>query len=408
MASLTDKRILAASPGARLVKLPDGEGLYLFIPPSGAKWWRFRYRFAGREQMISFGVYPEVSLAEARRRRAEARRLIADGVNPSEHRKATKTMEADRAANSFEAVAREWFAKMAKVWAPSHSAKIIRRLERDVFPWIGGRPVSELTAPVLLETLRRIEKRGTVETAHRALQNCGQVFRYAVATGRAERDPSGDLRGALAPMKHTHFPAVTEPKEIGVMLRKIEGHSGTFVVQCAIRLAPLLFVRPGELRQAEWSDFDLDAAQWRYLVTKTKTDHIVPLSKQAVAILRELHPLTGRGRYVFPGARDRERPMSDGAIRTAMQRLGIPKEAMSVHGWRATARTALDEVLGFRVDWIEHQLAHSVRDPNGRAYNRTAHLEDRRRMMQAWADWLDRQREGAEVIDLADRRAAVK
>lgn len=408
MASLTDKRILAAQPGARLVKLPDGEGLYLFIPPSGAKWWRFRYRFAGREQMISFGVYPEVSLAEARRRRAEARRLIADGVNPSEHRKATKTMEADRAANSFEAVAREWFAKMAKVWAPSHSAKIIRRLERDVFPWIGGRPVSELTAPVLLETLRRIEKRGTVETAHRALQNCGQVFRYAVATGRAERDPSGDLRGALAPMKHAHFPAVTEPKEIGVMLRKIEGHSGTFVVQCAIRLAPLLFVRPGELRQAEWSDFDLDAAQWRYLVTKTKTDHIVPLSKQAVAILRELHPLTGRGRYVFPGARDRERPMSDGAIRTAMQRLGIPKEAMSVHGWRATARTALDEVLGFRVDWIEHQLAHSVRDPNGRAYNRTAHLEDRRRMMQAWADWLDRQREGAEVIDLADRRAAVK
>jgi integrase len=346
------------------------------------------------------GVYPDVGLAQARGRRDEARKLLAGGIDPSEHRKATKAMRAERAANSFEAVAREWYAKMARRWAPSHAEKVIRRLERDVFPWVGGRPVAEVTAPELLAVLRRIEKRGTVETAHRALQNCGQVFRYAVATGRAERDPSGDLRGALAPMKREHFAAVTDPKDIGPLLRRLDGHSGTLVVQSALRLAPLVFVRPGELRIAKWSEFDLDAAEWRYHVTKTRTDHVVPLATQAVEILRELHPLTGHGRYVFPGARDHEKPMSDAAIRAAMRRLEVPKESMSVHGWRATARTVLDEILGFRVDWIEHQLAHAVRDPNGRAYNRTAHLPERRRMMQQWADWLDKQKSGADVIPL--------
>lgn len=397
---LTDKTIRNAKPGAKPVRLTDGRGLYLEVTPTGGKWWRLRYRFAGKEKLLSMGVYPDTGLATARERRDEARKLLADGIDPSEHRKATKAMRAERAANSFEAVAREWYAKMAPAWAASHGEKVIRRLERDVFPWIGGRPVAEVTAPELLAVLRRIEGRGTVETAHRALQNAGQVFRYAIATGRAERDPSGDLRGSLAPMKHQHFPAVTDAKGIGPLLRMLDGHTGTLVVQSAIRLAPLVFVRPGELRTAEWADFDLDAAEWRYVVTKTKTAHVVPLSAQAVAILRELHPLTGRGRYVFSGARDPGKAMSDAAIRAAMQRLGVPKEIMSVHGWRATARTILDEVLGVRPDLIEHQLAHAVRDPNGRAYNRTAHLPERRKMMQLWADWLDKQKAGADVIQL--------
>lgn len=397
---LTDKAIRNAKPGPKPVRLSDERGLYLEVTPAGGKWWRFRYRHGGKEKLLSMGTYPDTGLAQARERRDEARKLLADGIDPSEHRKATKAMRAERDANSFEAIAREWYAKMAPTWAASHGDKVIRRLERDVFPWIGGRPVADVTAPELLAVLRRIEGRGTIETAHRALQNCGQVFRYAVATGRAERDPSGDLRGALPPMKHEHFAAVTDAKAIGPLLRKLDGHTGTLIVQSAIRLAPLVFVRPGELRMAEWADIDLDAAEWRYVVPKTKTPHIVPLSSQAVAILRDLHPLTGHGRFVFAGVRDHDKPMSDNAIRAAMQRLGIPKEIMSVHGWRATARTILDEVLGERPDLIEHQLAHAVRDPNGRAYNRTAHLPERHRMMQRWADWLDRQRDGAEVIPL--------
>jgi len=397
---LTDTAIRNAKPGPKPIRLRDERGLYLEVAPSGGKWWRFRYLFAGKEKLLSMGTYPDVGLAKARERRDEARKLLADGIDPSQHRKAARAAGTERAANSFEVVAREWYAKMSPRWAASHGDKVIRRLERDLFPWIGARPVAEVTAPELLTVLRRIEGRGTVETAHRALQNCGQVFRYAVATGRAERDPSGDLRGALAPMKHDHFAAVTDAKAIGPLLRKLDGHAGTLVVQSAIRLAPLLFVRPGELRTAEWADIDLDAAEWRYTVSKTRTQHIVPLASQAVAVLRDLHPLTGRGRYVFPGARDHENPMSDAAIRAAMQRLGVPKEVMSVHGWRATARTILDEVLGVRPDLIEHQLAHAVKDPNGRAYNRTAHLPQRREMMQQWADWLDRQRAGAEVIPL--------
>lgn len=397
---LTNTAVRNAKPGAKPIRLWDERGLYLEIAPAGGKYWRLKYRFGGTEKRLALGVYPDVPLAKARERRDEARRLLADGIDPSQHRKATKAMRAERAANSFEAVAREWYAKMAPTWAASHGDKVIRRLERDVFPWLGGVPVADVTAPELLAVLRRIEGRGTVETAHRALQNAGQVFRYAVATGRAERDPSGDLRGALPPMKHEHFAAVTDAKDIGPLLRKLDGHTGTLIVQSAIRLAPLVFVRPGELRMAEWADIDLDAAEWRYVVPKTKTPHIVPLATQAVAILRDLQPLTGHGRYVFSGVRDHEKPMSDAAIRAAMQRLGVPKEIMSVHGFRAMARTILDEVLGERPDLIEHQLAHAVRDPNGRAYNRTAHLPERHRMMQKWADWLDRQKAGADVIPL--------
>ena len=283
-------------------------------------------------------------------------------------------------------------------WVEHHGDRIIRRFERDIFPWIGGRPIADVAAPELLGVVRRIEARGALETAHRALQNCGQVFRYAVATGRAERDPTGDLKGALPPVKGEHFAAVTEPAEVAKVLRALDGYAGTFTVACALRLAPLVFVRPGELRKAEWADIDLDRAEWRYTVTKTNTPHIVPLSTQVVAILRELHALTGTGRYVFPGARSNGRPMSDNAILAAMRRMGIPKDEMSGHGFRAMARTILDEVLGFRPDFIEHQLAHAVKDPNGRAYNRTAHLGERRKMMQAWADYLDKLKIGAEVL----------
>jgi integrase len=389
---LTNTTIRNAKAGDKSRKLFDGGGLYLEVTPAGGKWWRFRYAFGGKSKLLSMGTYPDVSLAKARERRAEARKLLVDGIDPSVHRKATRLMREDRAANSFEAVAREWYAKLAPTWNAAHGTRIIRRLERDIFPWLGGRPVAEVAAPELLRVIRRIEERGALETAHRALQNCGQVMRYAVATGRAERDPSGDLRGALPPVRGSHFAAVIDPKEISVLMRTIDGYEGTFPVRCALRLAPLVFVRPGELRQAQWADIDLSAAEWRFHVTKTRTDHIVPLSRQAAQILSELRELTGHGRYAFPGARTHERPMSDNALNAALRRLDIPKDKMSTHGFRAMARTVLDEVLGFRVDLIEHQLAHAVRDANGRAYNRTAHLPERRRMMQAWADWLDQQR----------------
>ncbi len=328
-------------------------------------------------------------MALARERRDEARKLLATDIDPGEHRKVMKTASTDRAANSFELVAREWFAKHSSNWAASHADKIIRRLERDVFPWLGAKPVAEITSPDLLIVLRRIENRGAIETAHRAMGNCGQIFRYAVATGRAERDPSQDLKGALPPVKGTHFAAQTNSKKFAQLLRVIHSYGGTLTVCCALRLAPLVFVRPGELRHAEWAAIDFENAEWRYIVTKTDTPHVVPLSRQAITILQELYPLTGSGRYVFPSARSNQRPMSDNAILAALRRLGVSKEEATGHGFRATARTLLDEVLGVRPDFIEHQLAHAVRDPNGRAYNRTAFLPERKKMMQDWADYLD-------------------
>lgn len=397
---LTDTSIRNAKPGAKPIKLFDERGLFLLVTPTGGKWWRLRYMFDGKEKLLSLGVYPDVSLKDARERRDEARKLVANGVNPSENRKIQKSARADLVANSFEVITREWFAKFASTWVSNHGDRIIRRFERDIFPWIGGRPIAEITAPELLAVVRRIENRGALETAHRALGNCGQVFRYAVATGRAERDPSGDLRGALPPVKGTHFAATTEPKRVAEILRALDGYEGTLTVRCALRLAPLVFVRPGELRNAQWADIDFETAEWRYLVTKTNTPHIVPLARQAIEILRELQPLTGNSRFVFPSARSFIRPMSDNAILAAMRRLGIDKEEMSGHGFRAVARTILDEVLGVRPDFIEHQLAHAVRDPNGRAYNRTAHLLERRKMMQQWADYLDKLKTGAEIIPI--------
>ena len=399
---LTDTKIRTAKPADKPQRLFDGGGLYLEVSPKGGKWWRLKYRFGGKEKRLSLGVYPDVTLKDARQRREAARKLLANQVDPSAHRKAEKAAARESGANSFEVLAQEWFKKHSTNWVQSHADRIIRRLERDIFPWIGGSPIAEITAPKLLDVVRRIEQRGALETAHRTLQTCGQVFRYAVATGRAERDPSGDLRGALPRVKGEHFAAVTEPEKLAGILRALDSYEGTLVVRCALRLAPLVFVRPGELRHAQWADIDLEMAEWRYTVTKTDTKHIVPLSKQSVVILAELKPVTGRGRYVFPSARNPkgDRPMSDNAVLAALRRMGIGKEEMSGHGFRAAARTILDEVLGFPPHLIEHQLADAVRDPLGRAYNRTAHLPERRKMMQDWADYLDKLKAGAEIIPL--------
>jgi integrase len=388
---LTDTKTRNAKPSTKRVRLFDERGLYLEVSPAGGKWWRLKYRHRGKEKRLSLGVYPDVSLKAARERRDDARRLIADGIDPSDNRKEKRAAidAASTSANSFEAVTREWLARFASEWAPKHKDRVIRRFERDIFPIIGSRPIAEVKAPELLAVLRRIELRGALHTAHRARGNCSQVLRYAIATGRCERDLSSDLRGALPPKKGTHFAATTDPSKLAGILRAMDGYDGDLVVRCALRLAPLVFARPGELRHAEWKDIDLNAAEWRYESSKTKQPHIVPLSRQAVEILRKLQPLTGSGRYVFPGARTSKRPMSDNAILAAMRRMGIGKEEMSGHGFRAVARTILDEVLGVRPDFIEHQLAHAVRDPNGRAYNRTAHLPERRKMMQLWADYLD-------------------
>lgn len=387
--SLTDREIRNIKPTDKPKKYTDGRGLYLEVSPSGGRWWRLKYYFGGKEKRLSLGVYPDVGLKDARDRREDARKLLAQGVDPSENRKASKLATADRSSNSFEVVAREWFKKYSPSWVIEHSSRIISLLERDVFPYIGSRPIATLAAPEILTVLRRVEDRGALETAHRALGNCGAVFRYGVATGRCSRDPSSDLRGALPPFKGNHFAATTEPKRLGSILCAMDGYYGTIVVRSALRLAPYVFVRPGELRKAEWPDFDLDKAQWCYVASKTNPQHIVPLATQAVAILRDLYPVTGAGRFVFPSARGKDRPMSDAALLVAMRAMEIAKEEMSGHGLRAVARTILDEVLGFRPDFIEHQLAHAVKDPNGRAYNRTTHLPERHKMMQAWADHLD-------------------
>jgi integrase len=287
-------------------------------------------------------------------------------------------------------IARAWYTSHGPTLAPSYAVKVIRRFERDLFPALGSMAIAEMKPIDLLKALRAIEARGAVETAHHALGECGQVFRrYAVATQRTERDITGDLRGALQPATGEHFAAITDPQQVGSLLRAIHGYTSTATVCAALKLAPLFFVRPGELRRAEWAHIDLDAAEWRYCVTKTKADHIVPLCTQALTILRELHPLTGHGRYVFPSARGAAKPLSENAILAALRRMGIDKEEMSGHGFRAMARTILDEVLNVRVGLIEHQLAHAVRDANGRAYNRTAHLPERRKMMPQWADYLD-------------------
>jgi integrase len=399
--SLTDAAARNARPGAKAVRLFDAKGLYLEISPSGGKWWRLKYRVAGREKRLSLGVYPEINLRAARKKRDDARELIGRGVDPGERRKIDKALRVEGTANSLEAVAREWYAKYSPGWASSHSSKVLRRLERDVFPWSGSRPIAEIEPAEILATLRRVEGRGALETAHRALQNVSQVFRYAVATGRAKSDPTRDLRGALPPADVRHHPTITEPKAIGALLRMIDGYAGSPVTKAALRLAPLTFVRPGELRRAEWTEFDLDGAEWRIPAERMKmrAPHVVPLSSQAVAVLRDLAPLTGHGRYVFPGARSSRRPMSENTVNAALRNLGYTKEQMTGHGFRSMASTLLNE-QGWHRDAIERQLAHAERDEIRAAYNYAEHLPERRKMMQAWADYLQRLQAGATVVSL--------
>ena len=397
--ALTDIQIRNAKPGDKPIKMTDGGGLYLLVSPKGGRWWRFDYRFGGKRKTLSLGTYPDVSLKDARERRDEARKLVSNEADPGEVRKAQKATVAG--AECFEAVAREWVAKFSLKWADTHTKKITERLAKNIYPWLGKRPIAEITPPEMLAVLRRIESRGAVETAYRAKMNCGQVFRYAVATGRVERDPTADLRGALPRGKVTHHAALTEPKAVGSLLRAIEGYEGHFVVKMALQFAPLVFVRPGELRHAEWSEINLDKAEWRIPGQKMKMRdlHIIPLASQAVEILHELHPVTGRGRYLFPSVRTVDRPISENTVNAALRRLGYSKDEMTGHGFRSMASTLLHE-MGYHPDWIELQLAHAERNGVRAAYNHAQHLIERRRMMQAWADFLGQLREGADVIPL--------
>ncbi|WP_373080996.1 tyrosine-type recombinase/integrase [Zhongshania sp.] len=386
---LTDTAVKQAKPKDKTYRLSDEKGMYLEVTPKGQKYWRMKYRFGGQERRLAIGVYPTVSLKKARQIREQARQHLLDGIDPSALKQAQKLANASASEHSFKVVALEWFSKQKPNWSENHWTKVERMMSKDLFPHLGTRALNEITPPELLAVLRKIESRGALESAKRTKQLAGQIFRYGVATGRCERDPAQDLTGALANPIKQHRSAVTDPKLVGPLLNALDGYQGTVVVNAALRLAPLTFVRPGELRTARWAEIDFDKTEWRYYVTKTKSEHIVPLCKQAIGILKELRPLTCKSEYVFPSARTLSRPMSDNAVLSAMRRMGITKEEMCGHGFRAMARTILDEELHFRPDWIEHQLAHAVKDVHGRAYNRTAHLPERKKMMQAWADYLD-------------------
>ncbi|HHV7524485.1 TPA: tyrosine-type recombinase/integrase [Burkholderia orbicola] len=402
---LTDTAIRNAKPADKPVRLFDGGGLYLEIAPSGGKWWRLKYRFGGKEKRYSLGVYPEVTLATARKKRDEAREKLAAGIDPGEAKKAEKRASLLAAANSFEVVARGWMDERKTTVEPAQHDKTLARMENDVFPWLGKRPIAEIDAPEILVVLKRVDGRGARFTAHRIRSEISRVFRYGIKEGHCKADPARDLVDAIPPAQTTHFASITEPEKVGEMLRAFDGFTGTFPVLCALKLAPMLFVRPGELRKAEWAQFDLDKGEWRYFVNKTKTDHLVPLAAQAVTILRELHALTGEGVYVFPGARDRNRPMSEAAINAALRRLGYDtRTEITGHGFRAMARTILHEELEEKPEVIEHQLAHTVPDSLGRAYNRTKFIKARRSMMQQWADYLDKLKAGAEIIPIAAAR----
>ena len=388
---LTDRAAASAKAKEKDYKLSDDRGMYLLVKRTGPKYWRMKYRFLGKEKSLALGVYPEVSLKSARASRDEARKQLADNIDPSAQKQARKITQHTQALNNFEALGREWFAKKMIDKSQTHQDRTWRLLEKDLFPRLGVLPILAIDAPTLLDVLRRIEARGAIETTHRAKNVAGQIFRYAIASGRAARDPSVDLRGALATAKTKHFAAITTPKEVGQLLVSIDNYQGTAVVCAALKLSPLLFCRPGELRSLGWADLNWDEKRIEIPADRMKMQepHVIPLCSQALEILTELQLLTGRHHYIFPSARGASRPLSENGVRVALRTMGYDNTQMTAHGFRAMARTLLDEVLGYRVDWIEHQLAHAVKDANGRAYNRTAHLEGRREMMQGWADYLD-------------------
>ncbi|MFU2207790.1 tyrosine-type recombinase/integrase [Solidesulfovibrio sp. C21] len=404
---LTDTAVRNAKPGAKALRLFDSGGLYLEVSPSGGKWWRLKYRHGGKEKRISLGVYPDVSLKDARERRDEARKLIANGIDPSKARQDEKSAveaQATEDENTFEVVARDWHAKQVKAWSEGHAAKVLARMEQHLFPAFGHFPITTLRAPAILPTLREIEAKGHNETAKRLRQYCEAVFAFAISTGIAERNVGADLRGALAPGRVTNRPAIIDPKGVAQLLRAIDGYQGSPVTLAALRLAPLVFVRPGELRQAEWSEIDLDAAdgpRWSIPAEKMKMrrNHVVPLSKQAVEIIEELRSLTGHDRFLFPCNRTKGRCMSNMTLNAALRRLGYEQGEMCAHGFRAMASTLLNE-QGWNSDLIERQLAHAERNSIRAAYNRAEYLPERRKMMQAYADFLDRLKVGAKVTPL--------
>lgn len=405
MSSNIGKLTVMAVKTAKSGKHFDGGGLYLHVTET-SRYWRMKYRYAGKEKLLAFGVFPEVSLVEARKHRDVARTQLRAGNDPSAVKRERRVTGKEAAANTFGTIAKEWLKTQTSHMAPATLEKARWTLDDLVLPWIGSRPITEIKAPEVLRLLRRIEERGAHETAHRTKQRCGQIFRYAVATGRAERDPSADLRGALAPVVSKSRAAITDPILMGELLRAIDGYSGSPVTRAALKLAPLLFVRPGELRHAEWSEIDLEGALWRIPADKMKMreEHLVPLPCQAVDILREVQPLTCRSRYVFPGERSASRPMSENTVNAALRRLGFDKNTMTGHGFRAMASTRLNE-MGWSPDVIERQLAHAERNKVRAAYNRAQYLAERKKMMQTWADYLDDLRTDGKVIAI-HRRAS--
>ncbi|KVH32251.1 tyrosine-type recombinase/integrase [Burkholderia cepacia] len=398
---LTDVAVRSAKPAEKPYKLTDGGGMYLLVQPNGARYWRMAYRMHGKQKLLALGVYPDVGLALARKRRDDAREKLAIGIDPGEAKKNEKRAARLNARNSFESVALGWMDERRALVQQEQYDKTLARFTSDVFPWLGKRPITDIDAPEILSVLKRIDGRGARYSAHRVRSEISRVFRYGIKEGLCKTDPAKDLVGAIPAPVETHFASITEPAKVGEMLRSFDGFSGTFPVLCALKLAPFVFVRPGELRKAEWSQFNLEKGEWRYLITKTNTAHLVPLATQAVAILRELHALTGTGRYLFPGARTALRPMSNATINAALRRLGYDtRTEITGHGFRAMARTILHEELEQKPEVIEHQLAHSVPDNLGTAYNRTKFIKDRRAMMQKWADYLDQLKAGAQVIPI--------
>jgi len=404
--ALSDTALRNAKPTEKPFKLYDERGLYLIVNPNGGKWWRLKYRLGGKERTISLGTYPEVTLAQARSKRDDARALVAGNTDPSQHRQETKIQAKLAAQNTFEAVANEWHSLHNKSKSERHQQRVRRWLDAYLFPVLGNKPVASITAPMVLGATSELQKQNKLETAHRVIQTAGQVFRYGIQKGFATYNPAPDLKGALPPPVVKNMAAMIEPKDVAQLLRSIDGYRGTLTVQCALKLAPLLFQRIGELRHMKWADLDFDRNEWRYLVTKTKTEHIVPLSKQAVEIIKTMQPFSGRGVFVFPGGRTHERPMSENAINAALRNMGYDTQAeITGHGFRAIAQTLGEQELGLDPKHIERQLAHSVANPLGTAYERAQFLKDRKVMMQKWADYLDELKAGAKIIPLGDRVA---
>jgi integrase len=398
---LTDTKLRNAKSADKDYSITDGRGLSILITSKGGKWWRFRYRYLGKYKLMSLGTYPEVPLVDARERRDDARKLLAQNppVDPSQVKQSQKQAYVTNQTNSFELIAREWAASYFVNKSTSHKERTLRRLEVYLFPWIGSKAIADITAPEVLQAVKKPANQNKLETAHRALQSAGQVFRYAVQNGKAIRDITADLKGALPPAKVKHMASLTDPKDVAELLRAIDGFQGTFTVECALRIAPLVFTRPSELRRAKWADIDIEASEWRYLVSKTKTEHIVPLSKQAIKILKDIQPLSGHREFVFQGGHDPRKPMSEAAINASLKRMGYDtKTQITGHGFRAMARTILHERLNIDPAIIEHQLAHAVPDNLGGAYNRTKFLDQRKVMMQQWADYLDELKAGAEIV----------